>query len=54
MVQPNILLIWGQVQYKFAPVFGYNVIGNITLSDQIYMSPRLTSSANYTDGPPCS
>ena len=34
--------------YNFTPVLGYKIIGTITLTDQIYMSPRLTTSITYT------
>jgi Flp pilus assembly protein TadG len=40
--------IYGQVTYSFTPVLGYNIIGTVPISDQIYMSPRLTSSITYT------
>jgi Flp pilus assembly protein TadG len=36
--------IYGQVTYGFTPVLGYKIIGTIPIYDQIYMSPRLTSS----------
>jgi Flp pilus assembly protein TadG len=44
LAQPNIFLVLGQVQYKFAPVFGYKLTGPITLADQIYLSPRNSDS----------
>jgi Flp pilus assembly protein TadG len=46
--QDNISLIYGQVTYSFTPVLGYKIIGTIPISDQIYMSPRLTTSIAYT------
>ncbi len=46
--QDSISLIYGQVTYSFTPVFGYKIIGTIPISDQIYMSPRLTNSIAYT------
>jgi Flp pilus assembly protein TadG len=46
--QANISLIYGQVTYAFTPVLGYKIIGTININDQIYMSPRLTSSIAYT------
>lgn len=46
--QKNISLIYGQVTYKFTPVLGYKIIGTTNISDQIYMSPRLTGSIPYT------
>lgn len=47
LAQPNISLIWGQVQYNYAPVLGDNIIGPIALSDQIYMNPRLCTAIAY-------
>ncbi|MGH6818106.1 MAG: TadE/TadG family type IV pilus assembly protein [Methylovirgula sp.] len=46
--QDSISLIYGQVTYSFTPVLGYKIIGTIPISDQIYMSPRLTNSIAYT------
>jgi Flp pilus assembly protein TadG len=40
--------IYGQVTYSFTPVLGYKIIGTIPIADQIYMSPRLTTSISYT------
>ncbi len=45
--QPNISLIWGQVQYKYTPVLGDKIIGTTPLSDQIYMNPRLCTAIAY-------
>lgn len=46
--QDNVSLIYGQVTYTFTPVLGYKIIGTIPITDQIYMSPRLTSSITCT------
>jgi Flp pilus assembly protein TadG len=46
--QDNISLIYGTVTYSFTPVLGYKIIGTIPISDQIYMSPRLTNSITPT------
>jgi Flp pilus assembly protein TadG len=46
--QDSISLIYGQVTYSFTPVLGYKIIGTIPISNQIYMSPRLTNSITYT------
>src|SRR4051812_22119922 len=40
----NTSLIWSEVQYTYRPVIGYVVSGTLTLHDQIYMRPRLSSS----------
>ncbi len=43
-----IYYIYGQVSYAFTPVLGYKIIGTTNIKDQIYMSPRLTTSISYT------
>jgi Flp pilus assembly protein TadG len=40
----NTSLIWSEVQYSYRPVIGYVVSGTLTLRDQIYMRPRLSTS----------
>jgi Flp pilus assembly protein TadG len=44
LAQDNVSLIYGTVTYTFTPLLGYKIIGKIPISDQIYMSPRLTGS----------
>jgi Flp pilus assembly protein TadG len=44
LVVPNTTLIWSEVYYNYSPVFGYVLTGNINLSDQIYMRPRLSDT----------
>ncbi len=43
---PNSSLVFSEVSYTYAPVTGYtgfnHITGPITLSDQMYMSPRIT------------
>jgi hypothetical protein len=39
-------LIWGEASYAYKPTIGYVVTGTLNLSDQIYMSPRLTASVS--------
>src|ERR1044072_7291906 len=39
----NTSVIWAQSQYTYTPAIGYVVTGPITLRDQIYMPPRLSS-----------
>jgi Flp pilus assembly protein TadG len=41
---PNTQLIWSEVGYTYNPTFGYVLTGNLNLSDQIYMRPRLSDS----------
>jgi Flp pilus assembly protein TadG len=40
MNAPNTSLIWGETQYVYTPGLGYVLTGSITLSNQIFMSPR--------------
>ncbi len=40
----NTQLIWSEVFYTYSPTFGYVLTGNLNLSDQIYMRPRLSDS----------
>ncbi|MBI1866833.1 MAG: pilus assembly protein [Methylocystis sp.] len=49
MVQPNSSLIWGQVNYTYTPPIGYELTGQIPISDQIFMSPRLSKSIDLTN-----
>jgi Flp pilus assembly protein TadG len=44
LVVPNTTLIWSEVTYNYNPTFGYVLTGNMTLSDQIYMRPRLSDT----------
>jgi len=40
----NTQLIWSEVSYLYNPTFGYVLTGDINLSDQIYMRPRLSDT----------
>jgi Flp pilus assembly protein TadG len=44
LVVPNTTLIWSEVSYLYNPTFGYVLTGNLNLSDQIYMRPRLSDT----------
>ena len=44
----NTSVIWGEVQYSYTPTIGYVVSGTLTLKDQIYMRPRLSTSVART------
>jgi Flp pilus assembly protein TadG len=37
---PNTSLIWGETKYVYTPGLGYVLTGSVTLSSQIFMSPR--------------
>ena len=43
---PNTYLVLAEVQYNYNPTYGYVVTGTLTLSDQIYMRPRQSSSVS--------
>ena len=37
-------LIWSEVQYTYKPVIGYVMTGTLSLTDQIYMRPRVSDT----------
>jgi Flp pilus assembly protein TadG len=43
---PNTALVWSEVSYSYKPTIGYVITGTLSLSDQIYMRPRLSDSIN--------
>jgi Flp pilus assembly protein TadG len=45
----NSALIWGEVSYDYKPVIGYVITGTMTLTDQIYMRPRLSDAVTYSN-----
>jgi len=45
---PNSYLILAQVQYSYNPTYGYVLTGTLTLSDQMYMVPRQSTSVART------
>jgi Flp pilus assembly protein TadG len=45
---PNTYLILGQASYSYNPTYGYVMTGTMTLSDQIFMSPRQSNSISVT------
>jgi Flp pilus assembly protein TadG len=54
MAVANSQLIFSQVSYAYTPVVGYTITGTLTLSDKMYMSPRI-SAPSYPDAlHPCS
>jgi Flp pilus assembly protein TadG len=44
----NTTLIWAEVSYAYKPVIGYVVTGTLTLHDQMFMRPRLSTSVQRT------
>lgn len=47
----NSQLIYAQASYAYTPTVGYTITGTLNLSDQMYMSPRISAPA-YA-GTPC-
>jgi Flp pilus assembly protein TadG len=41
---PNAYYIWGEVGYVYTPTLGYVMTGSWTLTNQIFMSPRESTS----------
>jgi Flp pilus assembly protein TadG len=44
----NTQLILAEVTYNYTPIFGYTITGTLTLSDHMFMSPRISAPA-YDD-----
>jgi Flp pilus assembly protein TadG len=40
---PNSYLLFTQASYAYTPTVGYTITGTLNLSDQMYMSPRITA-----------
>jgi Flp pilus assembly protein TadG len=39
----NSQLLFSEVSYAYTPTVGYTITGSLTLSDQMYMSPRISA-----------
>jgi Flp pilus assembly protein TadG len=39
---PNSSLVWSEVTYNYTPVVGYTITGTLPLSDQMFMTPRIS------------
>jgi Flp pilus assembly protein TadG len=48
LLVPNTWLIWSEVEYNYTPTVGYVITGSLTLRDQLYMAPRISSSVTRT------
>jgi Flp pilus assembly protein TadG len=47
LVVDSTYLIFAQVSYTFTPLFGYFTKANITFSDDLYVTPRISNCVNY-------
>lgn len=45
---PNTSLVWGETAYNYTPTLTQTVTGPMTLSDQIFMRPRLSETVRKT------
>lgn len=43
LLVPNTWLIWSEVEYIYTPTVGYVLTGSLTLRDQLYMAPRIST-----------
>ena len=48
LVVPNTTVIWSEVQYLYKPTIGYVITGTLTLKDQLYMAPRISTAVART------
>jgi Flp pilus assembly protein TadG len=48
LVVPNSSVIWSEVSYLYKPTIGYVLTGILTLKDQLYMAPRISTSISRT------
>ena len=46
LAAPNTFLILGQAQYAYNPTYGYVLTNALTLSDQIFLMPRQSTSVS--------
>jgi Flp pilus assembly protein TadG len=45
---PSTSLVWGEAAYTYTPAIGYVVTGTMSLTDQIFMRPRLSETVTKT------
>ena len=48
LLVPSSSLIWSEVSYPYKPAVGYIITGTLTLKDQLYLAPRLSTSITRT------
>ncbi len=48
LVVPNTTVIWSEGQYLYKPTIGYVITGTLTLKDQLYMAPRISTAVART------
>ena len=48
LANPNSFLIFAEVSYNYTPLFGYFPKNSITLSDNLYITPRSVASITRT------
>lgn len=44
----NTTLIWAEASYTYTPPIGYAITGTITMTDKLYLRPRLVNSISRT------
>jgi len=49
----NTQLILAQVSYAYKPIVGFNITGTLTLSDQMFMMPRISAPTYPTSSTKC-
>ena len=49
----NTQLILAQVSYAYTPIVGHSITGTLTLSDQMYMMPRISAPTYPTSSTKC-
>ena len=48
LATPGSYLIYGETSYTYTPMFGYFSLGNIALSDNLFVTPRSSTCIIYT------
>jgi Flp pilus assembly protein TadG len=53
LMVPSSSLIWAESSYAYRPAIGWTITGTLTMSDRIFLSPRLSSSVTLNSGAAC-